>query len=90
MKEKYEGNVLEVVECIKDDLINELYMIKLNDTNFECDDVEKIQFTMNKYLDIINGIYQDIITEYIDYNSIICVSTSSFSGDVSYSKVGDE
>lgn len=90
MKEKYEGNVLEVVECIKDDLINELYMIKLNDTNFECDDVEKIQFTMNTYLDIINGIYQDIITEYIDYNSIICVFKSNFSGEVGYSKIGDE
>lgn len=45
---------------------------------------------MNTYLDIINGIYQDIITEYIDYNSIICVSKSNFSGEVGYSKIGDE
>lgn len=89
MKELFKGKPLQVVEKLKKEIINETKNIKLDDEDFECNGVEEIQRDINDYLEIINGIYQDLITEYIDNNSIVCVIRDS-NGEIGYDKVGDE
>ena len=89
MKDSYEGNILEVVECIKDDIINELYMIRLDNKDFDTDGVEKIKAKIDNYLDIINGIYQDLITEYYGFQDIIRLFYNK-NGILEYRKIGVE
>ena len=89
MKELFKGKTLKVVEQIKKEIIKETKDIKLDDENFECNGVEEIQRDINDYLEIINGIYQDLLTEYIDNNSIVCVVRDEL-GYIGYDKVGDE
>ena len=89
MKELFKGKALKVVEQLKKEIIKETKNIKLDDKNFECNGVEEIQRDINDYLEIINGIYQDLITEYIDNNSIVCVIRDK-NGNIGYDKVGDE
>ena len=89
MKELFKGKALKVVEQIKKEIIKETKNIKLDDENFECNGVEEIQRYINDYLEIINGIYQDLITEYIDNNSVVCVIRDK-NGEIGYDKVGDD
>ena len=89
MKELFKGKPLQVVEKLKKEIINETKNIQLNDEDFECNGVEEIQRDINDYLEIINGIYQDLITEYIDNNSIVCVIRDK-NGEIGYDKVGDD
>lgn len=89
MKELFKGKALKVVEQIKKEIIKETKNIKLDDENFECNGVEEIQRYINDYLEIINGIYQDLITEYIDNNSIVCV-IRDLNGEIGYDKLGDD
>lgn len=85
----YKGKPLVVVEEIKKKLIKEIENIKLDDKNFECNGVEEIQEEINIYLDIINGIYQDLIGEYFDRDCEINVSQDLF-GEIGYDKIGKE
>ena len=80
---------LKVVEEMKKEMIYQIKMIKLDDKNFETNEVENIQHNMNMYLEIINGIYQDLIIEYIDKNTKIFVAEDSY-GELGYDKIGDE
>lgn len=89
MKELFKGKALKVVEQIKKEIIKETKNIKLDDENFECEGVEEIKEIIDIYLEIINGIYQDLLIEYIDENSIICVIKDS-NGEIGYDKVGDD
>lgn len=89
MKELFKGKALKVVEQIKKEIIKETKNIKLDDENFECEGVEEIKEIIDIYLEIINGIYQDLLIEYIDNNSIICVIKDS-NGDIGYDKLGDD
>lgn len=89
MKELFKGKALKVVEQIKKEIIKETKNIKLDDENFECEGVEEIKEMIDIYLEIINGIYQDLLIEYIDDNSIICVIKDS-NGEIGYDKVGDD
>lgn len=89
MKELFKGKALKVVEQIKKEIIKETKNIKLDDENFECEGVEEIKEIIDIYLEIINGIYQDLLIEYIDDNSIICVIKDS-NGEIGYDKVGDD
>ena len=89
MKELFKGKTLKVVEQIKKEIIKETKNIKLDDENFECEGVEEIKEIIDIYLEIINGIYQDLLIEYIDNNSIICVIQDS-NGEIGYDKVGDD
>lgn len=89
MKELFKGKPLQVVEKLKKEIINEIKNIKLDDEDFECNGVEEIQRYINDYLEIINGIYQDLITEYIDNNSIVCV-IRDLNGEIGYDKIGDD
>ena len=89
MKELFKGKALKVVEQIKKEIIKETKNIKLDDENFECNGVEEIKEIIDIYLEIINGIYQDLLIEYIDDNSIICVIKDS-NGEIGYDKIGDD
>ncbi len=89
MKELFKGKALKVVEQIKKEIIKETKNIKLDDENFECEGVEETKEIIDIYLEIINGIYQDLLIEYIDNNSIICVIKDS-NGEIGYDKVGDD
>lgn len=89
MKELFKGKPLQVVEKLKKEIIKETKNIKLNDYYFECNGVEETQRYINDYLEVINGIYQDLLTEYIDNNSIVCVVRDE-NGDIGYDKVGDD
>lgn len=89
MKELFRGKALKVVEQIKKEIIKETKNIKLDDENFECEGVEEIKEIIDIYLEIINGIYQDLLIEYIDNNSIICV-IQDINGEIGYDKIGDD
>lgn len=89
MKELFKGKPLQVVEKLKKEIINETKNIKLDNEDFECNGVEEIKEIVDIYLEIINGIYQDLLIEYIDNNSIICVIKDS-NGEIGYDKVGDD
>lgn len=89
MKELFKGKALKVVEQIKKEIIKETKNIKLNDYYFECNGVEEIQRDIDIYLEIINGIYQDLITEYIDENSVVGVF-QDINGEIGYDKIGDD
>lgn len=78
-----------MVEKLKKEIIKETKNIKLDDYYFECNGVEETQRYINDYLEVINGIYQDLLTEYIDNNSIVCVVRDE-NGDIGYDKVGDD
>ena len=89
MKELFKGKPLQVVEKLKKEIIKETKNIKLDDYYFECNGVEEIQRDIDDYLEVINGIYQDLIIEYINKNSIICVIRNN-NGEIGYDKVGDD
>lgn len=89
MEELFKGKPLQVVEKLKKEIIKETKNIKLNDYYFECNGVEEIQKDINMYLEVINGIYQDLIIEYLDKNSIVVVVKNE-SGEILYDKIGDD
>lgn len=89
MKELFKGKPLQVVEKLKKEIIKETKNIKLNDYYFECNGVEEMQRDIDIYLEIINGIYQDLITEYIDENSVVGVF-QDINGEIGYDKIGDD
>lgn len=86
VKELVSGKVLNVVRFLKDEIEMEINSIKLNDFNFECDGVEQVKKTIDEYLEIINGIYQDILGDYINYDTIILVVRDS-DGKLGYSTI---
>ena len=40
MENEYKGKVLEVIECMKDELINQLYMIKFDSDDLDYNGIE--------------------------------------------------
>ncbi len=85
----FKGKPLKVVEEMKKEMIYQIKMIKLDDKDFETNEVENIQHNINMYLEVINGIHQDLIIEYIDKDTKIFVAEDSY-GELSYDKIGDE
>ena len=85
----YDGKVLEVIECMKDELINQLYMIKFDSNDLDYNGIENIQDNANLYLECINGIYQDYITNVITKDDEIRVYYNPM-GELFYEKVGEE
>lgn len=84
MNELFKGKPLKVVEDIKKEIIHQVKMIKLDDEDFETNEVENIQYNIDEYLQVINGIYQDLIIEYIDKDTTIIVVESM--GQIGYDK----
>lgn len=89
MEELFRGKPLQVVEKLKKEIIKKTKNIKLDDYYFECNGVEEIQRDINMYLEVINGIYQDLIIEYLDKNSVVVVVKNE-SGEILYDKIGDD
>ena len=85
----FKGKPLKVVEEMKKEMIYQIKMIKLDDKDFETNEIENIQHNMNMYLEVINGIYQDLITEYLNKDTKIFVAEDSY-GELGYDKIGDE
>ena len=83
------GKPLKVIEEMKKEMIYQIKMIKLDDKDFETNEIENIQHNMNMYLEVINGIYQDLITEYLNKDTKIFVAEDSY-GELGYDKIGDE
>ena len=52
----FKGKPLKVVEEMKKEMIYQIKMIKLDDKDFETNEVENIQHNMNMYIEVINGI----------------------------------
>lgn len=89
MENEYKGKVLEVVECMKDEIINQLYMINFKESGFDFNGIENIQDNVNLYLECINGIYQDYITDKLNKDDIIEIYYNPM-GNLFYKKIGDE
>ena len=89
MKELFKGKPLQVVEKLKKEIIKEIKNIKLDDEKFECNGVEEIKEITDIYLEIINGIYQDLLIEYMNNDDKICV-VKDFNGKIGYDKIGVE
>lgn len=65
MENEFKGKVFEVVEEMKSELISQLSTIDFESDDLEYNGIENIQDNVNLYLECINGIYQDYITDII-------------------------
>lgn len=84
----FKGKPIKVINEIKKEIINLTKEIKIEDSDFENWGVEDIQYDINIYLNLINGIYQDLITGFIDKDTIIF--TYNFNGELHYKRCGDD
>lgn len=84
------GSVQDVIEYLKKEAINQLNCLKLFDDNFECDDVENIQHNVNNMLEVINGIYQDLLTDNVTRETIIKVNYDNSFAELFYIISEDE
>lgn len=89
MEYLYIGKVLKVVEQMKEEMIYQIKMIKLDDTDFETSEVENILDNEVLYLECINGIYQDLITDNLSRNDEIGIYYNPM-GNLYYERIGDE
>lgn len=85
----FKGKPLKVVEEMKKEMIYQIKMIKLDDKDFETNEVENILDNEVLYLECINGIYQDLITDNLNRNDEIGIYYNPM-GNLYYEKIGDE
>ena len=70
----FKGRVLFAIDYIKTFLITKISNINLFDKYMDVDGIEDIQVIVNKYLDMLNALYQDIIIGRINqYTTIIII-----------------
>lgn len=67
------GRIEDIVRYFKDELIRQINEIDMRDEYFESNGVENIQDNADNILELINGIYQDYITEKVNYDTPIRV-----------------
>jgi len=67
------GKVGEVIEYFKDEMIRQIKEINIFGEYIECNDIEDKQNNLDLILDLINGLYQDYITEIIEDDTLIKV-----------------
>lgn len=67
------GKVSEVIEYFKDEMIRQIKEIDIFGEYIECNDIEDKQNNLDLILDLINGLYQDYITEIIEDDTLIKV-----------------
>lgn len=84
----FKGKTLKVIEDLKNEIIYQVKMIKLDDKDFDTDEVELIKMNIEEHLDIINGIYQDLIIGHITRDTEIEVK-ENYMGELYY-EIGDE
>lgn len=71
------GKVSEVIEYFKDEMIKQIKRINIFGEYIECNDIEDRQNNLDLILDLINGLYQDYITETIEDDTLIKVILNS-------------
>lgn len=74
------GKVADIVDLFKSKMIDNIRNIDLFGADFDCDGVELAQMEIDNALDLINGLYQDIITENIYKNTIVEIVENPMSG----------
>lgn len=67
------GKVSEVIEYFKNEMIRQIKEINIFGEYIECNDIEDKQNNLDLILDLINGLYQDYITEIIEDDTLIKV-----------------
>ena len=65
------GTTVGIINYFKDKSLKEINKINIMNNSFDCSAIEKIQTEVNYILDLLNGIYQDLITNVITDNTII-------------------
>lgn len=56
------GTIEIITKYFKEELISQISNINLFDNELDCDGIENIQDNANMIMELLNGIYQDIIT----------------------------
>lgn len=74
------GKVADIVDLFKSKMIDNIRNIDLFGADFDCDGVELAQMEIDNALDLINGLYQDIITENIYKNTIVEIVENPMGG----------
>lgn len=69
--EEITGKVKDIQEYWKKELVHRINDIDILDSDFECEGVEIVQNDINEILNMINGIYQDLIIGHINKDTII-------------------
>ena len=59
------AKTIDIVRKLNIDTLNEIQEIDLFNADSECNDIENKQSNINIRFDLLNGIYQDIITGYL-------------------------
>lgn len=68
------GKVSEIVKYIKKELGTQLEKVDLFDSSSECDSIECVKNNFDLWLELLNGLYQDIITDYLKEDTMIKIT----------------
>lgn len=68
------GKVSEIVKYIKQELGTQLEKVDLFDSSSECESIECVKNNFDLWLELLNGLYQDIITDYIKEDTMIKIT----------------
>lgn len=67
------GKVKNLIPLLKDIIINRIEQIDFTDQNFATYEVEEVSKYVKDRLDLINGIYQDYLTENITLETSLSI-----------------
>lgn len=56
------GTIEVITKYFKEELISQINSVDLFDTSLDCDGIENVQDNVDMVMELLNGIYQDIIT----------------------------
>ena len=65
------GRVIDIIENLKEEMIQIVKMIDLFDIATDANDIESKQNDIDLILELVNGLYQDVITDKITEDTII-------------------
>ena len=68
------GKVSEIVKYIKQELGTQLEKVDLFDSSSECESIENVKNNFDLWLELLNGLYQDIITDYLKEDTMIKIT----------------
>ena len=67
------GKVKNLIPLLKDIIINRIEQIDFTDQNFATYEIEEVSKYVKDRLDLINGIYQDYLTENITLETSLSI-----------------
>ena len=89
MVELFKGSPLEVIRDLKLEIIKNVRDIKVIKKDFQPFEVEETKEIVDEDLELVNGIYQDLLIEYISRKDRIYVYRNK-KGKLCYARVGDD